>query len=442
MSQYIIEGGQPLIGEVSIRGAKNASFKEIIACLLSDQPSILTNIPQISDVKLTISIAKQLGADIKKYGEHGLKIVAKQIKSGQIPTGTGEKSRTSFMFAGPLLARYGQITFPQPGGDKLGNRPLDRLFDCLKKMGVSITEKADSVTMKADTIYGTDYTFPKPSHTSTEVILMTACLAQGQTVIHNAAREPEIDDLITMLNNMGADILRSASDPSTIHITGVSKLSGVTHQVISDRNETVTFACACLCTKGSINILRVDPNTVKTFLDLIIHMGALVDVGKDEIYISWHKPLQSVNIETDPEPGFMTDWQAVFSLLLTQSFGIGQIIERIFPSRFQHIQMLNLMGAKTKLFNPQVANPDNYYHFNPESDRPEYFHGVKIYGPTTLKPTDLVVNDLRAGATATLAALTASGRSVIQGVEYIERGYEKLADRLRALGASIKYIKT
>lgn len=442
MSRYIINGGKPLTGEVSIRGAKNASFKEIIASMLTDEPCLLTNLPKISDVKLTCSIAKQLGAHIEKFGEHGLKIHTPKITSSKIPSGTGEKSRTSFIFTGPLLGRCGQITFPIPGGDKLGSRPLDRLFDCLKSMGVTIQETTNSVTMTADKIVGTQYTFPKPSHTSTEVVIMVACLARGQTTIYNAAKEPEIDDLILMLNSMGADIERDIDQPSTIYIRGVKKLNHTSHQVISDRNETVTFACGALCTKGSINILRVDPDTVKTFLETISTMGAQVETGKDEMYICWNKPLKAINIETEPEPGFMTDWQAVFSLLLTQAVGCSQIIERIFPSRFQHITTLNSMGAKTKFFNPEIKDPDSYYHFNQESDKPEYFHGVKIYGPTKLLATNIQVNDLRAGATATLAALTASGQSIIEGVEYIERGYESLADRLQALGANIKYIKT
>jgi len=441
MSRYIINGGKPLQGEVSIRGAKNAGFKEIIASLLTDQPCLITNLPQISDVRLTTSIAAQLGSIVEQFGQHSLKIHTPAITSSTIPKGTGEKSRTSFIFTGPLLTRTGKITFPSPGGDKLGNRPLDRLFECLTQMGVNIDQSDDSVSMVTDKLIGTQYTFPKPSHTSTEVILMTASLAQGQTTIKNAAREPEIDDLISMLNSMGADIQRDPKNPSTIYIQGVKKLTGTNHQVISDRNETVTFACAALSTKGSINILRIDPQIIKKFLEVISIMGAKVGSGKDEISVSWDKPLKAINIETEPEPGFMTDWQAIFSLVLSQAVGCSQVIERIFPYRFQHIDTLKAMGAKTKFFNPDINDPQNYYHFNPENDKPEYFHGVKIYGPTRLNPTNLKVNDLRAGAMATLAALTAQGQSIVEGVEFIERGYEKLAERLVALGADIKYIK-
>lgn len=271
---------------------------------------------------------------------------------------------------------------------------------------------------------------------------MTCAVARGESTIHNAALEPEIDDLIEMLNSMGAKIARDPVDPKIIRIKGVPFLNGAHHQVIADRNETITFACAALSTRGSINILRIEPKIIETFLRTIETMGAHVDRGRDEISITWLAPLKAIDIETEPEPGFMTDWQALFSLVMTQSIGCSSVIERIFPSRFQHIETLNQMGAKTKFFNPDVADPSSYYHFNPESDLPTNFHGVKICGPSKLKPVNITVKDLRAGAMATLAALTAQGESVIEGVEYIERGYERLAERLMALGADIKYIKT
>ncbi|MFA4826865.1 MAG: UDP-N-acetylglucosamine 1-carboxyvinyltransferase [Candidatus Shapirobacteria bacterium] len=442
MSRYIVTGGQPLSGEVSIRGAKNASFKQIIASLLSPHPTQLTNIPQISDVKITESIAKHLGSIITKTGEHSLEISTPNITTSIVPHGTGEKSRTSFLFSAPLLVRTGKATFPMPGGDKLGDRPLDRLFDCYAKMNINVTPKDDLVTLETTGIKATNYTFPKPSHTVTECILMTAAMANGESIIDNTALEPEIDDLILMLNDMGAQINRDSKNLKRIIIQGVPWLKGTKHEVISDRNESVTFACAALSTKGSVNILRIDPKIITTFLDTITQMGAKTEGGKDEFTVSWVKPLKPIDIQTGPEPGFMTDWQAVFSVLLSQAIGCSTIIERVYPFRFQHIKNLENMGLKATFFNPEVSDPDNYYEFNPESNRPEYFHGVKIYGPTKLKPANLTVTDLRAGATTTLAALTAIGQSTISGVEYIERGYEKLAERLRSLGANIEYIKT
>ena len=442
MSRYIITGGKQLKGEVSIRGAKNASFKQIIASMLTEETVFLNNVPQISDVRITNSIAKSLGCHIKQTGEHCLELNTSEITNSTVPSGTGEKSRTSFIFAAPLLTRTGTATVPTPGGDKLGDRPLDRLFDCFSKMNIKVSETEHGITFNTDKIIGTHYTFSKPSHTVTEVVIMTAALAQGETIIDNAALEPEIDDLILMLNKMGARIQRDTFDQKRIMIQGVSSLSGVEHNIICDRNEIVTFACAALATKGSISILRINPKVVETFLETIKRMGAQVKVGNDEICVEWVKPLTNIDIETGPEPMFMTDWQAIFTVLLTQTVGCSSVIERVYPNRFQHIENLNKMGAKFKFFNPEIDNLENYYQFNPESDRPEYFHGVKIYGPTKLKPANFIINDLRAGASITIAALTASGKSTIDGVEYIERGYEKLAERLWSLGANIEYIKT
>jgi len=441
MSRYIITGGKQLKGEVSIRGAKNASFKQIIASMLTEETVFLNNVPQISDVRITNSIAKSLGCRIEQTGEHCLELNTAKITNSIVPRGTGEKSRTSFMFAAPLLARTGTAIVPTPGGDKLGNRPLDRLFDCFSKMNIKTSETEDGITFNTDKIVGTHYTFLKPSHTVTEVILMTAVLAQGETIIDNAALEPEIDDLILMLNKMGAKIQRDIFDQKRIVIQGVSSLKGVEHSIICDRNEIITFACAALATKGSICILRINPKVVETFLETIKRMGAQVKIGNDEICVEWVKPLNSIDIETGPEPMFMTDWQAIFTILLTQTVGCSSIIERVYPNRFQHIENLTKMGAKFKFFNPEISDSENYYQFNPENDRPEYFHGVKIYGPTKLKPSNFIINDLRAGASTTIAALTAEGKSTIDGVEYIERGYEKLAERLWSLGANIEYIK-
>ncbi len=338
MSRYIINGGKQLKGEVSIRGAKNASFKQIIASMLTDKTVKLNNVPQISDVKITASIAKSLGCQVKETGEHCLELITPKITNSTVPSGTGEKSRTSFIFAAPLLSRTGTAIIPTPGGDKLGDRPLDRLFNCFSKMNIKVSETENSIILNTDKIIGTHYTFPKPSHTVTEVIIMTAVLASGETIIDNAALEPEIDDLILMLNKMGAKIQRDITDKKRILIQGVSSLNGTEHDVICDRNEIVTFACAALATKGSICILRIKPEVVKTFLEVIETMGAQVKTGNDEICIEWVKPLTGITIKTGPEPMFMTDWQAIFTILLTQTVGCSSIIEAVYPNRFQHIE--------------------------------------------------------------------------------------------------------
>jgi len=442
MSQYIITGGKKLEGEVSLRGAKNAAFKQIIASMLTDKPCYLQNLPLISDVKITQGIATTLGAKISPTGPHSLKIQTKKINGQTVPFGTGQKSRASFMFSAPLLVRCGHASIPLPGGDRLGARPLDRLFDAYRQMNIKTEITDNSINFSTSGITATNYTFPKSSHTVTECLIMTAVLASGTSIFNNSAVEPEIDNLIEMLNNMGAKIKRHPKDPKQITIKGVKKLNGCTHQVIADRNEAVTFACAALATKGWVNILRLNPDLIETFLKTIELMGAEVVRGQDEVTIRWVQPLKPCHIETEPEPGFMTDWQALFTVLLTQAVGVSILIERVHAYRFHHVAPLQSMGAKIQLFNPKIENPNQYYFFNPESDAPGYFHAAKICGPSQLKPGKLDINDLRAGACLTLAALTANGISTIRGVEYIERGYENLAQRLCYLGADIKYIKT
>lgn len=441
MSSYLITGGKPLNGETVIRGAKNASFKEIIASTLTDSEVLLSNLPKISDVSITNGILKNLGSEIIPIGEHSQKINSKNLKSFKLPQGVGEKSRSSIMFAPSLLHRFGKAIVPIPGGDKLGSRPLDRLFEALSQMNVKVDQTDKQIILSSDKIKATEYTFSKKSHTVTEMLVMTACLASGQTVLNNASREPEIDDLIQLLNKMGAKIVRNTNNPDQIIINGVTKLDGAFHDVIADRNEAVTFAVAALATKGSIEILKINPGIIKKFLETVSLMGAIIKEGYDEVYIAWEKPLKPVDIITTVEPGFMTDWQAIFSVLLTQAVGKSTVIEKIFPSRFQHMELLGKMGAKFSYFNPDTQGNPNYYDFNSASDKPEYFHGVTIYGPTRLIASEISTDDLRTGACATLAALTADGQSILHGAEYIKRGYEKLPERLRALGADIKYIK-
>lgn len=441
MSKYIVQGGKALSGEVSIRGAKNSSFKLMIAALLGDKPSKLFNLPQINDTSLTAGIIHKLGASTVPVGQHGIVIHPRGIKNHTVPFGAGKKSRASFMLAIPLLKHLGRASFPLPGGDKLGARPIDRTLEGLMCMGVQSTITDTIVTLSIPHgLQGIHYRFPKPTHTGTETLIMAGICATGSTVLENCAQEPEIDDLILFVQKMGASVKRHPTTPSTILIKGKNKLGGTTHSVIPDRNEAVTFACAALATRGRVNIMRIRPSDLTSFTSLAIEMGANIVIGEDEIEVGWEKPLKPVNIQTAPHPGFMTDWQAVFTVLLTQAVGTSSLVETVFPFRFQHLKLLEQMGARFKPFNP-VNPPANFYSFNAESDRPEYFHGTKVYGPVKLVPQNICIDDLRAGATATIAALTAYGTSTINHTEYIERGYENLAARLSSLGANIVFVK-
>ncbi len=437
---YIVKGGTPLKGEVSIRGAKNASFKLMIAALLGSGVTKLRNMPDISDVRITTSTIEKLGGSVKHIGNHTLEINPQGLSHSTIPFGIGKKSRASILFIGPLLSKFGELKIPFPGGDKIGTRPIGRILDCLEKMGVESFVKDEYFILKTKKLVGANYTFPKNSHTGTEVLIMAAVSADGTTVLENAAQEPEIDNLIELINKMGGNIKRIK--PRTIQITGVKKLNSAQHTCLPDRNETITFACAALATKGEVSVLRVRPDTLTAFTDKLKEIGAHLDIGEDEILIKWTQPLKACNTETTPHPGFMTDWGPLWNVLLTQTRGTSHFTERIFPNRFQHIPLLQEMGAKISLYNPEPQDPESFYNFDLENDKPEFFHAAKIIGPTKLKPIDITIKDLRAGATALVAALIAPGKSTIRGVNYIRRGYENLDLRLKSLGANIKYLKS
>jgi UDP-N-acetylglucosamine 1-carboxyvinyltransferase len=439
MTRFIIEGGIPLKGEAIIRGAKNSGFKLLISSMFSDNTCLISNLTKAGETKIALSIIKYLGGEYEFIGDHSVQINSRHMKKNALPQGVGKESRASTMFAPALLYRFGEAKLPWPGGDKIGNRPLDRHFEGFKSFGVNIEEGEKEIKFKIDKkIKGCRYKFSKPTHTGTDTMIMMASWAEGETILENTAQEPEVDDLISFMNKMGADIKRLS--PSVIRIKGVKKFRSARHLVIPDRNEAVTFACAALGTKGSISIFNIEPLHLIEFNNMLIRAGAKIEIGVNEMKVSFEDILSPTNIETIPHPGFMTDWQALWATLMTQARGKSSIIERVYPNRFQYVQELNEMGARIKLFNPQIDDPKEYYYFNPDTDDPNYYHGAYIYGPTKLKGKQMRVNDIRAGATLTLAALIANGKSIILDAEKIERGYEELDARLRNLGGKINKI--
>ncbi len=439
MAKFIIQGGIPLTGEVIIRGAKNSGFKLLIASLFSDQPSVLSNLTKAGETKITLSIIKHLGANFNPIGEHTVVINPRGLKKNTLPIGVGKESRASTLFAPVLLYHFGEAKIPWPGGDKIGNRPLERHFEGLDKLGIKISSDNNFIIFKLKTKpKGCYYQFEKNTHTGTDTMIMMAAWAEGETIIDNAAQEPEVDDLLGFMNKMGAKMKRIA--PRTIRIKGVKKFKGAKHLVIPDRNEAVTFACAALGTKGSISIFNIEPLHLNAFRDKLKEAGAKLEIGVNEMKVSFNERVNPTVVETEPHPGFMTDWQALWFTLMTQAWGKSTIIERVFPNRFQFVPELEKMGAKVKLFNPKVKNPEKYYNFDLKDDSPNFKHGAYIFGPSRLKGTEINVNDIRAGATLTLAALIADGQSILNNVEKIDRGYENLDIRLKNLGGQIKRI--
>jgi len=439
MSAFEIVGGTPLYGSIRLGGAKNASFKLMIASLLSTSESRLLNFSHISDVQLTRDVIQSLGGNVVQRGERTLFIDSQKMNSDSISDAYGAASRAASIFIPVLLHRFHHARVPMPGGDKLGSRPLDWHFDALRAMGATIDYQGESIVANcASGLKGTRYRFPKNSHTGTETVLMAAVLAHGKTVIENAALEPEIDDLITYLINMGAHIRRR--EGKVLEIEGVKKLHGTIHRIVPDRNEAVSYACAAIATKGDIIVENAKSEHLEAFLDKLDEVGGGYEIGNYGVRFFYKGQLKAADVITQQHPGFMTDWQPLWAVLASQCRGTSVIHEAVYPQRFQYLEHLNQMGVKTELYNPEVANPEKTYNFNLSEDNPSMRHAVKIHGVAKLKPITCEVKDLRHGATMVLAAMIAPGVSRLTNIEQIDRGYEDLDGRLNEMGANIKRV--
>lgn len=432
MSKLIIEGGRPLQGSISLSGAKNASFKLMIASLLSKESVKLANVSKIADVNLTQEIIISLGGQVIPGSDY-LTLDSASLSRWMIPESLGKNSRASSLFLGPLLARFHQAVVPFPGGDKIGQRPLDRHFEGLKSLGVNIELKGNCIYAHCHNLLGSSYTFPKPSHTGTETLIMAAVLASGRTILENCALEPEVDDLINFLNQMGAKIYRQL--PRTIIIDGVASLYPVQYEVMPDRNEAVSYAVAAIITRGDLLVKNARPQDMAAFLAQLTKINAGYEITPGGIRFFYQGPLIATNIITAPHPGFMTDWQPLWSVLATQLPGESIITETIFPNRFQFVSSLQTMGATISYCH---SSEKLTYNFNSEDDLAKSFHSIKIIGPSNLQGKSLTVTDIRAGATLALAGLVAKGKTTLTGIEHIDRGYENFAGRLLSLGAKIK----
>ncbi len=435
MTEFHVTGGTPLHGSVRIGGAKNASYKLMIASLLADTESRLLNFSKISDVELVAEIISYLGAGVSKAGERAIFIDPKGLNSFQIDKNHGEQGRFSTMFIPALLTKFGEARVPAPGGDKIGARPLDRHFEGLEALGATVTLEDGMYVAKTKGLVGNTYKFSKNSHTGTETLIMAAVKAKGKTILENAALEPEIDDLISYLNEMGAKVTRLPN--RVIEIEGVEKLTGAIHKIIPDRNEAVSYACAAIATQGDVTIENARPEHLTEFLKKLDEIGAGFEVGNYGMRFYYKGPLKATNITTSIEPGFMTDWQPLMATVLTQCEGTSILHETIMANRFQYVEELAQMGAKIEKFNPEVSNPEETYNFDTKDDKEEYRHAIKIHGKTPLTAGEFEVKDLRHGATLILAAMAAKGTTIIRNIEHVDRGYESLDERLKSMGAKI-----
>ncbi len=441
MDTFIVNGGIPLHGEIAIAGAKNVALKAIVAALLTDDEIVIRNVPAINDVLLMLEVVASLGR-VTEFEDHVVRIKPNGHHSSVVPLEIGARLRTSSMVLGPLLVRYGTARIPNPGGCRIGARPIDRHIEGLQKMGASVNYHPEDgfFHAKAKKLKGVHYTFPKNTHTGTETLILAAVLAEGQTVLQNSAAEIEIDDLIALLNQMGASIHRTTD--REIVIQGVSRLHGTEYEIMPDRNEEVTLAIAAAITQGSLTLTNSRREYLPAFLEFFEKAGGKIkEIDEKTTEYSRGEKLLPTDVVTYPYPGFMTDWQAPWAVLMTQADGTSTIHETVFESRFSYVKELEKMGAGIKFFDPEIPNPEKFYNFNWNDRVPENHQAIEIKGPTKLHNAILNITDLRAGATLVLAALAAKGESYVHGVEQIDRGYETIEKKLTSVGAKIVRVK-
>jgi len=418
--KFLIEGRKPLKGEVAVAGSKNAALKIFPVALLTRKAIRVFNVPEIEDVFRAQEMLVALGHEVKKIKNRIFEIKFKKQKYFDLPVNLVNKFRASVMFVGPMLATCGQVRFSHPGGCVIGAgaRPIDLFLDSFQKMGAKINISGNYYHLTAKKLKGANIFFSKISVTATESLMTTACFACGETILKNCAMEPEIVGLAQYLNSCGAKI-KGAGTP-TIKITGIKKLKGGEYKIIPDRIEAGTFAMlAAASNSGEVLIKNFNPAHLESLWALFDKIGVNYELDKSSVKISRSKKLVSCDATTHEYPGFATDLQSPYSVLMTQAYGSSLIHETIHDRRLLFTDILTQMGA-----NIIMADP----------------HRVVINGPTPLYGRQLVSPDLRAGVALIIAALIAFGKTTIDNIYQIERGYEKLDERLRALGADIKRI--
>ncbi|MDH7511423.1 MAG: UDP-N-acetylglucosamine 1-carboxyvinyltransferase [Clostridiales bacterium] len=406
-----------LKGKVRISGSKNAVLPAIAAALLTEERLQLQNIPRVKDVFTILTLMEELGAR-SKLKNNSISIRAKRITSDEASYELVRSMRASILVLGPLLARYGKAVVALPGGCAIGSRPIDLHISGMQKLGASIALEHGYIRAEAPRLRGADVEFEKKTVGGTENLLMAATLAQGETVLRNCALEPEVVNLCELLVKMGARI--DGIGEEVIRIRGVKELGGATHEIIPDRIEAGTFLVAGALAQGDITLENVDPRHLVTVIERLLFSGARVD-GLDDrtLRVVGSAEIKPQDITTSPYPGFPTDMQAQFMVLMTQASGVSIITETIFDRRFSHVNELLRLGASIEV------------------------HGDKaiVKGKTPLSGAEVIATDLRASASLILAGLIARGETVINDVEHLDRGYERIEEKLKLLGASIERIK-
>lgn len=411
--KFVIRGGRKLVGEVDISGAKNAVVAILPAVILADEPCIIENVPDISDVEISIQILKQLGAVVRKTGANAYEIDGRGIQSACVPYEYARKMRASYYFMGALLGRFGHSRVSMPGGCPLGDRPIDQHLKAFSKLGANCKVDRGMVDITSDGLKGSQIFFDVVTVGATMNAILAAVKADGLTVIENAAKEPHIVDLASFLNSMGAEIMGAGTD--SIKIRGVPYLHGTSYAVIPDQIEAGTYMVAAAATGGNVLVKNVIPKHLESIIDIMEKIGVRIEQYDDAVRVSVDGPLVKTSIKTRPHPGFPTDMQPQISALLCLAEGTSIIKEGVSDARFQYVEELRRMGADIQV-DGKVA---------------------VIEGTGKLTGAPVKACDLRAGAALMIAGLAASGITTIEDIHHIERGYADMEGKLRALGADI-----
>ena len=425
MEQFVIEGGHALSGTVVPAGNKNAAQPLLAATLLTDEPVVLKNVPNIGDIAVIVEILRDLGAEVRDSGDHGMAVCTRDVHKSVLRADLCRKVRGSFMFAGPLLGRFGQATIPRPGGDRIGRRRVDTHLIALEELGVRFHTNHIYDFKAPRGLVGADIFLDERSVTGTENAVMAAVLARGTTILSNVASEPHVQELCLMLNSMGAQI--SGIGTNELVIDGVSRLRGTTHTIGPDYMEVGSFIGLAGATNSEIRIVNAAPKNMRKSLMVFRRLGLDVEVDGQDIVVPPFQKLEIMpdmgdaipRIDNDPWPGFPPDLMSIAIVLATQARGTVLFFEKMFEQRMYWLDRLIDMGAKIVICDP---------------------HRAVVVGPSKLYGEHLSSPDIRAGMALIIAALCAEGQSVIRNIEQIDRGYEQIDTRLRSLGARIQRV--
>jgi UDP-N-acetylglucosamine 1-carboxyvinyltransferase len=434
MEAFRITGGKPLHGKVRISGTKNLISKLLVASTLSETESTFTNVPlHLGETQITTDIISSLGAVTRSNDDGTVLVRTAAFSTSQVPDRFALLNRIPILLIGPLLHRTGKAIVPIPGGDKIGARPVNFHINALREMGAHVHLKDHTYHAETDGLKGAVIKLPFPSVGATENIIIAASLAKGITIIENAAVEPEIKELVKYLQKMGAII--SIETNRRIIIEGVPSLHGAEHHIMPDRIEAASFACAAVASKGDIFIEDAQQSAMLTFLNTMRRAGGDFDILDGGIRFYYKGKLKSTAIETNVHPGFMTDWQQPWVLMMTQANGLSVVHETVYENRFGYLSELRKMGAQIEQYNSCLGGAECRFTTlaNP--------HSAVIFGPTKLKGANINIPDLRAGFVYLIAAALADGVSTITGIHHVLRGYEHIEEKLRNLGVAIEKIE-